>query len=81
MVDNWRLTLAAILTLSMMLSLQYSIKWEGLLNLLDDVQLNSIADQLKEAALVGADLLQLCTDSRNIHSSPYIKFIGFIFIQ
>ena len=61
MVDNWRLTLAAILTLSMMLSLQYPIKWEGLLNLLDDVQLNSIADQLEEAALVGADLLQLCT--------------------
>ena len=35
------------------LFMQYPITWEGLLKLLDDVQLNGIADQLEEAALTG----------------------------
>ena len=38
------------------LFMQYPITWEGLLKLLDDVQLNDIADQLEEAAQEGADL-------------------------
>ena len=35
------------------LFMQYPITWEGLLKLLDDVQLTGIADQLEEAALAG----------------------------
>ena len=42
--------------MTVFLFMQYPITWEGLLKLLDDMQLNDIANQLEEAALAGADL-------------------------